>query len=415
MRLAFGGKWSCPPSTPRSWPVAGDRGQRRRVRPGSPARCRRGPCRSDSGRRAATGRPTGERADAFLAAHDRAPHRTTTNSSKFMIALTTMVIAARSTASSAASARATRRRPAACAASSAVRSEQRPLLVEQPREDPGFGVVRRAADQRAERQPVARRAVARDTACSSVLARARAPPRRTADRSAAPATAAAWSSTSRLAVQTSRDIASNVIIDGGGDVRRQNVYRLRRYRLVAGVLLVGLAGARLLPEARRLIRLHARPADRAVQQAARRQRAVADRLGGQPRASGRARAAGCPDRARAIPAGACDDCWNVADVTISRCSAFTSQPLVHEPAGQPVEQLGMRRQPALAAEVLLRRDDAAAEVHPPDAIDGDAGGQRIVAVRSASARGRGGCAAGPSGNGGRLAGVSRATISRGAS
>jgi len=34
--------------------------------------------------------------------------------------------------------------------------------------------------------------------------------------------------TSRLAVQTSRDIAPNVTIDGGGDVRRQNVYKLRR-------------------------------------------------------------------------------------------------------------------------------------------------------------------------------------------
>jgi hypothetical protein len=34
--------------------------------------------------------------------------------------------------------------------------------------------------------------------------------------------------TSRRATQTSRDTASNVLIDGGGDVRRQNVYRLRR-------------------------------------------------------------------------------------------------------------------------------------------------------------------------------------------
>ncbi len=34
--------------------------------------------------------------------------------------------------------------------------------------------------------------------------------------------------TSRLAVQTSRDTASNVAIDGGGEVRRQNVYTLRR-------------------------------------------------------------------------------------------------------------------------------------------------------------------------------------------
>ena len=41
----------------------------------------------------------------------------------------------------------------------------------------------------------------------------------------------------------------------------------------------------------------------------------------------------------------------------------------------------MRRQAALAAEILLRRDQAAAEVHPPDAIDDDPGGERIACER----------------------------------
>ena len=81
-----------------------------------------------------------------------------------------------------------------------------------------------------------------------------------------------------------------------------------------------------------------------------------------------------------MAAGTCEDCWNVADDTISRCSAFTSQPLSMKRRGEAVEQLGVRRQPSLAAEVLLGRDDAAAEVHAPDAIDGDARGERIVAA-----------------------------------
>src|SRR5947208_10269024 len=59
---------------------------------------------------------------------------------------------------------------------------------------------------------------------------------------------------------------------------------------------------------------------------------------------------------------------------------FNVPPMVHEPTRQPVEQFGMRRQPALAAKILLSRDDSAAEVHPPDAIYDDASGERIPAV-----------------------------------
>ena len=83
----------------------------------------------------------------------------------------------------------------------------------------------------------------------------------------------------------------------------------------------------------------------------------------------------------AASAGRDDDWRNVADETMRRCSAFTSQPLSMKRSGKPVEQLGMRRQRALAAEVLRRGDDAAAEMHAPDAVDDDARGQRIAAAR----------------------------------
>ena len=74
----------------------------------------------------------------------------------------------------------------------------------------------------------------------------------------------------------------------------------------------------------------------------------------------------------------------------------------------------MRGQPALAAEILLRRDEAAAEVHAPDAVHDDARGERVRAVRQ-PAREAEAVARLVRGNGGRLAGVSRGTISPGAS
>ena len=48
-------------------------------------------------------------------------------------------------------------------------------------------------------------------------------PRRTADRSSSTSDCSGVAVTSRFAVQTSRDTASKVIMDGGGEVRRQNV------------------------------------------------------------------------------------------------------------------------------------------------------------------------------------------------
>ncbi len=51
---------------------------------------------------------------------------------------------------------------------------------------------------------------------------------------------------------------------------------------------------------------------------------------------------------------------------------------LHELDGQPVEQLRMRRLLAHLAEVVERRDDAAAEVVVPHAVDDHARGERIL-------------------------------------
>ena len=85
------------------------------------------------------------------------------------------------------------------------------------------------------------------------------------------------------AVQTSRDIASNVAIAGGGERALPERVEAAAIERGAAVLGVGLAGAGLLPQARGLIRLDARAADAARQQAARGERAVANLLGEQPR------------------------------------------------------------------------------------------------------------------------------------
>ena len=79
------------------------------------------------------------------------------------------------------------------------------------------------------------------------------------------------------------------------------------------------------------------------------------------------------------------------------------QPSFDELRGEPVEQLGMRRRLAHDAEVVRRAHQAFAEVVVPDAIDDDAGGQRMLragepcaSVRRrrlglSPARGNGGC------------------------
>ena len=70
----------------------------------------------------------------------------------------------------------------------------------------------------------------------------------------------------------------------------------------------------------------------------------------------------------------------MALITIVFWIAFTFQPLSMNSDGQPVEQFGMDRPLALRAEIVHRLDDADAEEHLPEAIHGDARGQRIAAI-----------------------------------
>ena len=61
---------------------------------------------------------------------------------------------------------------------------------------------------------------------------------------------------------------------------------------------------------------------------------------------------------------------------------FLDRPaVVHERRGQPVEQLGMRRRFAAQTEIARRAHQTGAEVVQPDAIDHDAGRQRIIGDR----------------------------------
>ncbi len=82
-----------------------------------------------------------------------------------------------------------------------------------------------------------------------------------------------------------------------------------------------------------------------------------------------------------------------ADVRMSRCIALTLQPRTDELRGEVVEQFGVRRLRPGNAEVVGRGDDAGAEVVLPDAVDHDAGEERVlrrrdpVRERGAAARG----------------------------
>ena len=70
-------------------------------------------------------------------------------------------------------------------------------------------------------------------------------------------------------------------------------------------------------------------------------------------------------------------CWYVADSSISRCICFTLQPrAMNSPASQSSSS-GCVGGCAVDAEVARRRDEAAAEVVLPEAVDHDARGQRI--------------------------------------
>ena len=64
-------------------------------------------------------------------------------------------------------------------------------------------------------------------------------------------------------------------------------------------------------------------------------------------------------------------------MTIRRWIAFMLQPLCHELGREPVEQGGMRRPLAVAAEVVDRGHDRPAEVTAPEMVHGHPGRQRV--------------------------------------
>ena len=72
-----------------------------------------------------------------------------------------------------------------------------------------------------------------------------------------------------------------------------------------------------------------------------------------------------------------EDCRYVADVTISRCIALTSQPVRMNSVASQSSSSGCDGRLALRAEVLRRLHDADAEVHLPVSVHGDARGQRM--------------------------------------
>ena len=153
--------------------------------------------------------------------------------------------------------------------------------------------------------------------------------------------------------------------------------------LLVGLRREAVAERHLLPEALRLIRQHARAADLVVEQAARRQRGVADHLGRQAEAR--------PAREQPVLGILLEQRRRrLRRLAVGR--RRHDQPLHRPdvPAGadelgrQPVEQLRMHRRLALHAEVFLRLDDAVAEVHLPEPVDRDARGERMLRDRRAT-------------------------------
>ena len=165
------------------------------------------------------------------------------------------------------------------------------------------------------------------------------------------------------------------------------------------------------PQARRLIRLHALPADVFDQQAADDQRRVAHALRHPRGSAGRARASDSPDRARATRGVTFDDCRYVADVTISLCICFTSQPLRTNSVASQSSNSGCDGMLALHAEILRRLHQARAEVLLPEAIHRHARGERMLRInqplREAQPVGRRVLRA----SGGRIAGTPGPTLS----
>ena len=191
-----------------------------------------------------------------------------------------------------------------------------------------LAVVGRRPVEQAERRTSTRSSARRAALVEHPLGRAPARPRRTAGRSAAPGPGAACSCAARRTVQTSRSAASKVIIAGGGDGPLPERVEAAA---VAGPsplsLVVRACRPICLPEPGGLVRLDARPAERA--RPAGRSRPGRCRGSSRPAAgaAGRGRAARCPGRcASSSGVGRPTTAGRSPTVTISRSSAFTSQP-----------------------------------------------------------------------------------------
>ena len=167
---------------------------------------------------------------------------------------------------------------------------------------------------------------------------------------------------------------------GGPFPERVHAPPIQRVALV--LLEIGRVARRVtdrLPNAGRLIRLHARAALLLDQQAAQRQGAVADhlRVEPEPRPSRYQAIVPVPpirlrrgDRGLSIGRTGDDQLLHVLDVP----AAFD------ELGGQPIQEGQVRGPFALRAEILGRLDDARAEVLLPIAVDRHTGRQRIVRI-----------------------------------
>ena len=152
-------------------------------------------------------------------------------------------------------------------------------------------------------------------------------------------------------------------------------------QVVAGLLHIVAVAAfdHVGPQALRLIRLDRRPADLLDEEAGHGQGLVADHRGGQaqPRAARDHPVLRVPlellgaDVGRLAIGGAGHD---------GPLQGLDVPARVDELGGQPVEQLGVAGELALRAEVLGRLHQAGPEVHLPEPVHGDAGGQGVAGV-----------------------------------
>ena len=126
-----------------------------------------------------------------------------------------------------------------------------------------------------------------------------------------------------------------------------------------------------------LRRPDALPADRRIQQAARRQRRIANQLRRQAAAESGARSAYSPDRAPSIRSRPSSSAGTPPTSRSAGASASCSS-RVRELRCQPVEQFRMRRLLALRAEIFRCPHQAAPEELLPHAIHSDARRQRIL-------------------------------------